>query len=204
MINNFNVLIKMIGCVQMKDFGTFDTISEEEAVIYNRLAIIRRELDRLDYEQNDAQQDIKMWRNKMLDDKFKVKFWLVVALIISIGALPWYLIILYAVPPGMDFAYAYIFNIIASFMAMVEYFVFIPLFLICLIVFLVWFALYHLRNSTREGIINLAEKMGVDNRNVLIREQKEIVGRTEAEMESLKEEEAKLKKRMDSISRERA
>ncbi|MBE5884965.1 MAG: ABC transporter permease [Lachnospiraceae bacterium] len=188
----------------MKDFGTFDTLSEEEAVIYNRLAIIRRELDRLDYEQNDAQQDIKMWRNKMLDDKFKVKFWLVVALIISIGALPWYLIILYAVPPGMDFAYAYIFNIIASFMAMVEYFVFIPLFLICLIVFLVWFALYHLRNSTREGIINLAEKMGVDNRNVLIREQKEIVGRTEAEMESLREEEAKLKKRMDSILRERA
>lgn len=204
MINIFCVLIKMIGCVQMKDFGTFDILSEEEAVIYNRLAIIRRELDRLDYEQNDAQQDIKMWRNKMLDDKFKVKFWLVVALIISIGALPWYLIILYAVPPGMDFAYAYIFNIIASFMAMVEYFVFIPLFLICLIVFLVWFALYHLRNSTREGIINLAEKMGVDNRNVLIREQKEIVGRTEAEMESLKEEEVKLKKRMDSISRERA
>ena len=66
----------------MKDFGTFDTLTDEEDTIYNRLSAIGVMLDRLDYEQNDAQQDIKMWRNKMLDDKFKVKFWLIGSLIV--------------------------------------------------------------------------------------------------------------------------
>ena len=70
----------------MKDFGTFDTLTNEEDTIYSRLAVIRRELDRLDLEQNEAQQDIKMWRNKMSDEMFKVKFWLVAALVMAEGA----------------------------------------------------------------------------------------------------------------------
>ena len=45
--------------------------------------------------------------------------------------------------------------------------------------------------------------MGVYNRNVLIREQKEIVRSKAIEIEKLKEEETKLKLRLDSIRRTR-
>lgn len=187
----------------MKDFGTFDTLTDEEDTIYNRLSAIGVMLDRLDYEQNDAQQDIKMWRNKMLDDKFKVKFWLIVSLIVGVGVLPWYKIVLYAIPPGVDFPYAKLFNIIASFMAMIQHFIFLPIFIITFIVFFVWLVLNILRNSKKDSVIKLAEQMGVENRNVLIREQKEIVGSKAIEIEKLKEEEAKLKLRLDSIRRTR-
>lgn len=185
----------------MKEFGTFDTLTDEEDTIYNRLSAIGVMVDRLDYEQNDAQQDIKMWRNKMLDDKFKVKFWLIVSLIVGVGALPWYLIVLYAVPPGIDFSYGYIFNVIATFMALVQTFIFLPAFIITFIIFLVWLVLNYLRNSNKDSVIKMAEKMGVKNRNVLIREQKEIVGSRALEIEKLKEEEAKLKLCLDSIRR---
>lgn len=187
----------------MKDFGTFDTLTDEEDTIYNRLSAIGVMLDRLDYEQNDAQQDIKMWRNKMLDDKFKVKFWLIVSLIVGVGALPWYMLVLAAVPPGYDFQLAKLFNIVATFMALVQTFVFLPAFIITFIVFLVWLVLNILRNSNKDSVIKLAEQMGVENRNVLIREQKEIVGSKAIEIEKLKEEEAKLKLRLDSIRRTR-
>lgn len=185
----------------MKEFGTFDTLTDEEDTIYNRLSAIGVMVDRLDYEQNDAQQDIKMWRNKMLDDKFKVKFWLIVSLIVGVGALPWYLIVLYAVPPGFDFQYAKLFSIIATFMALVQTFIFLPAFIITFIIFLVWLVLNFLRNSSKDSVIKMAAKMGVENRNVLIREQKEIVGSRALEIEKLKEEEAKLKLRLDSIRR---
>ncbi len=187
----------------MKDFGTFDTLTDEEDTIYNRLSAIGVMLDRLDYEQNDAQQDIKMWRNKMLDDKFKVKFWLIVSLIVGVGALPWYMLVLAAVPPGIDFQFAKLFSIVATFMALVQTFMFLPAFIITFIVFLVWLVLNILRNSNKDSVIKLAEQMGVENRNVLIREQKEIVGSKAIEIEKLKEEEAKLKLRLDSIRRTR-
>lgn len=187
----------------MKDFGTFDTLTDEEDTIYNRLSAIGVMIDCLDYEQNDAQQDIKMWRNKMMDDKIKVKFWLIVSLIVGVGALPWYMLVLAAVPPGIDLTYGYIFNVIATFMALVQQFVFLPAFIITFIVFLVWLVLNILRNSNKDSVIKLAEQMGVENRNVLIREQKEIVGNKAIEIEKLKEEEAKLKLRLDSIRRTR-
>lgn len=187
----------------MKDFGTFDTLTDEEDTIYNRLSAIGVMLDRLDYEQNDAQQDIKMWRNKMLDDKFKVKFWLIVSLIVGVGALPWYMLVLAAVPPGIDMWVGRIFSIVATFMALVQTFVFLPAFIITFIVFLVWLVLNILRNSKKDSVIKLAEQMGVENRNVLIQEQKEIVGSRTLEIEKLKEEEAKLKLRLDSIRRTR-
>lgn len=187
----------------MKDFGTFDTLTDEEDTIYNRLSAIGVMLERLDYEQNDAQQDIKMWRNKMLDDKFKVKFWLIVSLIVGVGALPWYMIVLAAVPPGIDMGAARIFNIIATFMALVQTFMFLPAFIITFVIFLVWLVLNILRNSSKDSVIKLAEQMGVENRNALIREQKEIVGSKAIEIEKLKEEEAKLKLRLDSIRRTR-
>ena len=187
----------------MKDFGTFDTLTNEEDTIYSRLAVIRRELDRLDLEQNEAQQDIKMWRNKMLDDKFKVKFWLVVTLVLSIGALPWHLIFLYAVPPGYYFIYAKLFSILATFLYLLETFMFLPVVLICFVIFLVWLVLHTLRNKNKDGIIKLAELMGVQNRHVLIDEQRVIVGKTAKEMEALKEEEAKLQRRLESIRREK-
>lgn len=185
----------------MKDFGTFDTLTDEEDTIYNRLSAIGVMLDRLDYEQNDAQQDIKMWRNKMLDDKFKVKFWLIVSLIVGVGALPWYMLVLAAVPPGIDMWVGRIFSIVATFMALVQTFVFLPAFIITFIVFLVWLVLNILRNSKKASAIKMAENMGVENRNVLIREKKEIVGSKAIEIEKLKEEEAKLKLRLDSIRR---
>ena len=187
----------------MKDFGTFDTLTDEEDTIYNRLSAIGVMLDRLDYEQNDAQQDIKMWRNKMLDDMFKVKFWLIVSLIVGVGALPWYMLVLAAVPPGIDMWVGRIFSMVATFMALVQQFVFLPAFIITFIVFLVWLVLNSLRNSKKDSVIKLAEQMGVENRNVLIREQKEIVGSKAIEIEKLKEEEAKLKLRLDSIRRTR-
>ncbi len=188
----------------MKDFGTFDTLTNEEDTIYSRLAVIRRELDRLDLEQNEAQQDIKMWRNKMLDDKFKVKFWLVVTLVLSIGALPWHLIVLHAVPPGYyDFTLAKIISILATFLYLLETFMFLPLVLICFVIFLVWLVLHTLRNKNKDGIIKLAELMGVQNRHVLIDEQRAIVGKTAKEMEALKEEDAKLQRRLESIRREK-
>ena len=187
----------------MKDFGTFDTLTDEEDTIYSRLAVIRRELERLKLEQNEAQQDIKMWRNKMWDDKFKAKFWLVVALVIGIGALPWYLLVLMAVPLGVDFVYGYIFNVIATFANLMQTFVFLPLFIVCSIIFLVKWCLHILRNSKKGGFIKLAENVGVQNRNVLIDEQKVIIGNTAREMESLQEEEEKLKRRLQSIQREK-
>lgn len=187
----------------MKDFGTFDTLTDEEDTIYNRLSAIGVILDRLDYEQNDAQQEIKMWRNKMADDKFKIKFWLIVSLIVGVGALPWYMIVLYAVPPGVEFVYGYLLNVIASFMSMVQCFVFLPAFVVTFIIFLVWLGLNFLRNSNKDSVIGLAEKMGIENRNVLIAEQKAIIGSRAVEIEQLKEEETKLKMRLDRIRRER-
>ena len=187
----------------MKDFGTFDKLTDEEDTIYNRLAVIRRELDRLDLEQNEAQQDIKMWRNKMLDDKFKVKFWLVATLVLSIGALPWHLIFLYAVPSGYDFIYAKLFSILATFFYLVETFMFLPVVLVCFVTFLVWVGLNLLRNHKSERVIRLAENMGIENRNVLIAEQKSLIGNKAKAEEQLKEEENKLKMRLDSIRRER-
>lgn len=188
----------------MKDFGTFDTLTDEEDTLYNRLAVIRNRIDTLELEQNEAQQDIKMWRNKMLDDKFKVKFWLVVSLIVGVGALPWYMIVLSAVPPGIDMWAARIFNIVATFMALVQQFMFLPTFIITFIIFLVWLVLNILQNSNKASVIKLAEQMGVENRHVLIREQKEIVGSKATEIERLKEEETELKRNLDSIRRARA
>ncbi len=187
----------------MKEFGTFDTLTDEEDTLYNRLAFIRRELDRLELEQNEAQQDIKMWRNKMLDDKFKVKFWFVAALIVGVGALPWHMIVLYAVPPGINFHYAKIFAIIATFIALMETFMFLPLFLIALVICLVHLILNILRNSRMNGISKLAENMGIENRPALIDEQKVIVGNTAKEIEDLQQEEEKIKMRLDSIRRTR-
>ena len=187
----------------MKDFGTFDRLTDEEDTIYSRLAVIRRELDRLDLEQNEAQQDIKMWRNKIVDDQFKVKFWLVATLIWGFGALPWHLIVLYAVPPGYDFIYAKLFNIIATFMYLMETFLFLPVVLICFVAFLIWLVVHTLRNKRNDSILKLAELMGVENRHVLMDEQKVIVGRTAKEMEALKEEEEKLKRRLKCIEREK-
>ena len=185
----------------MKDFGTFDTLTDEEDTIYNRLAVIRKELDRLALEQNEAQQDIKMWRNKMLDDRFKVKFWLVAALLVAPGTLPWYRIVLSVMELGLDTGATRILNIIATFMALIQTFVFIPIFIILVVVFLVWVLLNMLRNSKKNKIRKLAENMGVQNRYVLIDEQKVIVGNTAKEMEQLQEEETKLKMRLDSIRR---
>lgn len=185
----------------MKDFGTFDTLTDEEDTIYNRLAVIRRELERLELEQNEAQQDIKMWRNKMLDDQFKVKFWLVAALLVAPGTLPWHLIVLSFMSLGLDPGAARILNIIATFMALIQTFVFLPLFIVLMIVFLVWAVLNMLRNSKRNKIQKLAENMGVQNRYVLIDGQKMIVGNKAKEMEQLKEEEEKLKRRLESIQR---
>jgi len=187
----------------MKDFGSFDNLTDEEDTIYNRLWAIGVMLDRLDYEQNDAQQDIKMWRNKMLDDKFKVKFWLIVSLIVGVGALPWHMLVLAAVPPGIDMWVGRIFSMVATFMVLVQTFMFLPAFIITFIIFLVWLVLNILRNSKKDSVIKMAENMGVENRNVLIREQKEIVGSKAIEIEKLKEEEAKLKLRLDSIRRTR-
>ncbi len=185
----------------MKAFGTFDTLTDEEDTIYNRLAVIRRELERLELEQNEAQQDIKMWRNKMLDDQFKVKFWLIAALLVAPGTLPWHLIVLSLMALGLDPGATRILNIIATFMALIQTFVFLPLFIVLMVVFLVWVALNMLRNSKKNKIQKLAENMGVQNRYVLIDEQKVIVGNAAKEMEQLKEEEEKLKRRLESIQR---
>ncbi len=187
----------------MKEFGTFDTLTDEEDTLYNRLMKVGHEIECLELEQNDAQQDIKMWRNKKLDEKFKVKFWIIVSLVIGVGALPWYLLILAAIPPGAPFMFAKVFNIIATFMALMQSFVFLPAFIITFITFLVWLALYHLRNSNQNKIMKLAENMGVVNRNVLIEEQKEIIRNTATRCEQLKEEQHKIKMRLDSIKRER-
>ncbi len=189
----------------MKEFGTFDTLTDEEDTLYNRLMKVGHEIECLELEQNEAQQDIKMWRNKKLDEKFKVKFWLIVSLVIGVGALPWYLIFVYAFPPNVleHFLYAKLLSIIVNFMAMFQYFVFLPAFIITFIVFLVWLVLYHLRNSNQNKIMKLAENMGVVNRNVLIEEQKEIIRNTATRCEQLKEEEHKIKMRLDSIKRER-
>lgn len=185
----------------MQDFGTFDTLTDEEDTIYSRLAAVRNQLERLDYEQNDAQQEIKMWRNKVLDDKFKVKFWLIIALIFGFLSLPWYMIILMAIPSGVDYALGYFMNVIATFIAMVTTFIMLPVFIICTIIFLVWLVLHILRNGQKDKIMKLAEAVGVGNRNVLIAEQKEIIKRTAQEIEDLREEETKLKHRLDSIRR---
>ncbi len=187
----------------MKEFGTFDTLTDEEDTIYNRLMKVGHEIECLELEQNDAQQDIKMWRNKKLDEKFKVKFWLIVSLVIGVGALPWYLLVLAAIPPGAPSMIAKVFNIIATFMALMQSFVFLPAFIITFIVFLVWLVLYHLRNSNKHKIMKLVENMGVVNRNVLIKEQKEIIRNTATRCEQLKEEQHRLKMRLDSIKRER-
>ncbi len=187
----------------MKDFGTFDTLTDEEDTLYNRLTAIAHKTERLDYEMNDAQQDIKMWRNKMLDDKFKVKFWLIVSLIIGVGALPWYLIVLASAPSGLPYMVARIISVVATFMTLVQQFVFLPGFVITFIIFLVWLVLNFLRNSNKDFFLKMAETMGIENRNVLIREQKEIVGNRALEIEELKEEETKLKMRLDSIRRMR-
>ena len=88
-------------------------------------------------------------------------------------------------------------------MALVQTFMFLPAFIITFIIFLVWLVLNILRNSKKDSVIKLAEQMGVENRNVLIREQKEIVGSKAIEIEKLKEEKAKLKLRLDSIRRTR-
>ena len=187
----------------MKEFGTFDTLTDEEDTIYNRLAKVGDEIEHLEFEQNEAQQDIKMWRNKKLDEKFKVKFWLICSLVVGVGALPWYLLVLAAVPSGAPFMFAKVFNIIATFMALMQSFVFLPGFIVLFIIFLVWLILYHLRNSNQNKVMKLAETMGVVNRNVLIEEQKEIIRNTAIRCEQLKEEEHNLKMRLDTIRRER-
>lgn len=150
----------------MKDFGTFDTLTDEEDTLYNRLAAIAHKTERLDYEMNDAQQDIKMWRNK-------------------------------------PYMVARIISVVATFMTLVQQFVFLPGFVITFIIFLVWLVLNFLRNSNKDFFLKMAETMGIENRNVLIREQKEIVGNRALEIEELKEEETKLKMRLDSIRRMR-
>lgn len=187
----------------MKEFGTFDTLTDEEDTLYNRLMKVKHEIESLELEQNEAQQDIKMWRNKKLDEKFKVKFWLIVSLVIGVGALPWYLLALAAIPPNAPSMFAKVFNIIATFMALMQSFVFLPGFIITFIIFLVWLVLYHLRNSKKNKIMKLAENMGVVNRNVLIEEQKEIIRNTAIKCEELKKEEHKIKMRLDGIGRER-
>ena len=187
----------------MKEFGTFDTLTDEEDTIYNRLAKVGDEIEHLEFEQNEAQQDIKMWRNKKLDEKFKVKFWLICSLVVGVGALPWYLLVLAAVPSGAPFMFAKVFNIIATFMALMQSFVFLPGFIVLFIIFLVWLILYHLRNSNQNKVMKLAETMGVVNRNVLIEEQKAIIRNTAIRCEQLKEEEHNLKMRLDTIRRER-
>lgn len=150
----------------MKDFGTFDTLTDEEDTLYNRLAAIAHKTERLDYEMNDAQQDIKMWRNK-------------------------------------PYMVARIISVVATFMTLVQQFVFLPGFVITFIIFLVWLVLNFLRNSNKDFFLKMVETMGIENRNVLIREQKEIVGNRALEIEELKEEETKLKMRLDSIRRMR-
>ena len=185
----------------MKDFGTFDTLTDEEDTLYNRLAAIRRELERLEFEQNEARQDIKMWRIKIADDKFKVKFWLAAALIVGIGVLPWYQIVLLAIPSGIGFHVAFIFNWIATFLAMMQRFVFLPLFLVLMTIFLVRLVLHILRSSKTDKIKKLAENMGVQNRQVLIEEQRGVVVSTAGKIEQIREEEEKLKARLQGIQK---
>jgi len=187
------------GSIRMKDFGTFDVLTDEEDTLYNRLSAIDAALEHLDYEINEAQQEIKMWRNKALDDKFKVKFWLIIALIFGFFSLPWYKLVLMAIPPGLDYTAAYFMNVIASFIALVTTFMILPVFGISAIVFAVSLALHILRNGKKPSVIKMAQMVGVDNRNVLIEEQKEIIKKNSREMEALKEEETKFKGRLDAI-----
>ncbi len=185
----------------MRDFGTFDTISDEEDTIYNRLALIKRKLNSLELENNEAQQDIKMWRNKMMDDKFKVKMWLTVTLICVFLSVMWIFL------PEPDVAFtlggAYIINVILTFLALVGSFVMLPASIILSIITGVWFCIHTLRNNKSDKMIHFAKSIGVTNRNVLIAEKREIVKAIYTEQESLREEEEELKKRLEKIKKEK-
>lgn len=185
----------------MRDFGTFDTISDEEDTIYNRLALIKRKLNSLELEHNEVQQDIKMWRNKMMDDKFKVKMWLTVTLICVFLSVMWMFL------PKPDAAFtlggAYIINVILTFLALVGSYVMYPLSIIFAIVTMVLFCIHTLRNNKSDRVIRFAKNIGVTNRNVLIDEKRELVKGIYTELESLREEEEELKKQLEKIKKEK-
>ena len=185
----------------MRDFGTFDTISDEEDTLYNRLALIKRKLNTLELEHNEVQQDIKMWRNKMVDDKFKLKMWLTVTLVCVFLSVMWMFL------PEPDAAFtpggAYIINVILTFLALVGSFVMYPLSIIFAIVTMVWFCIHTLRNNKSDRVIRFAKNIGVTNRNVLIDAKRELVKGIYAELESLREEEEELKKQLEKIKKEK-
>lgn len=186
----------------MQEFGTFDTLTDEEDRLYNRLALLRREIEYVELEQNDAQQDIKMWQNKMQDDIFSLKIWLIALVAAGIGVLPWYRVVL-LFASVVDFAYAKLFSMIASFIYRVQCFILLPLLLIIALVCFVTFLINILRNSKADGIKEFAEKIGVKNRNVLIEEQRAIIAKTVKEEEKLKEEKQRIETRLKSIRLEK-
>lgn len=182
----------------MKYFGTFDTISEEEDRIYNRLAVIRRERGQLDYSMNEIQQEIKQIKNQMLDDKFKIKMWLAATLICGFIGIFWQLI---PAPSVSNPMVGYIVGVIATFMMLLGSAVALPMCGISLIVLIVHLVRNYLRNGKSESAMEAAAFLKVKNRNVIIAEHKVVVRDIYEREEALKVEEEELQRKLAEIQK---
>lgn len=185
----------------MKYFGTFDELSNEEDTIYNRLAAIKTRRDRLDYEKNDEWLKVKELENRQRDDKFKLIMWLCFTLIFFFMGIVGGLI-----PPPPNWVspiVGYIVGVIASFMVLCG-FVFIPIGIICLIVFGVRAVMYYLQNGDGDQAKYFAALLGIRNRNVLEAEYLERIKELSDEIAGMINEEEQLKARLEVLIRENA
>lgn len=185
----------------MKYFGTFNEMTSEEDQIVNRLAVIHRRREMLDYDKNEEWQEIKLLQNKQKDDKFKLKMWLSFALLSGFLGILWMLI---PTPPDwVNPMVAYVVGVIATLLMLIGNAVLVPMSVICFLVFLVWCVLNFLRNGESDRALKYAELCGVSNRNALEAEHLAKIKELSEQLGALTLEEEKLNVRLLELKGEK-
>ncbi len=186
----------------MQYFGTFDVISQEEDEIYSRLSALRRQIELSELESNDIQQDIKMWKKRKSDAKYRLKIWGVILLIcIVIATAGFVMNIMPGMPADALPIMIYISMVIERFLILIGSFVGIPLTAIVAVILLFSLLLYYVRYTGDELARGLAKLFGVKNGCVILEE----LGRRNRDAyvicEKLKEEQEELLLKMDILQR---
>ena len=181
-------------------FGTFETLTDREDEILNRLAFLRRRIEVFELEFEETQQDIQMWKNMRMDKKDKLKIWLVI-----LGVLLGYCLIVFlcihTVGEISSYLIMYVVSVVNTFLLLIRNFIVIPLAVITTLILLILGLRYYLCYTDDELAVTVARNFGIKNTSVLIQEARPQAARLYKELEEMKEEKAALEAELAEIQK---
>lgn len=181
-------------------FGTFETLTDREDEILNRLSFLRRRIEIFELEFEDIQQDIRMWKNMRADKKDKLKVWLVI-----LGVLLGYCLLVFLchhmVGEISSYLIMYLVNVVNTFLTLTRNFIAIPLAVITTLILLILSLRYYFGYTDDELAITVARNLGIKNTSVLIQEARPQAARLYKELEEMKEEKAALEAELAEIQK---